>query len=87
MPERRVWLIAGLGNPGAAYRNTRHNLGFMVLEKVAVAFSIQLDKTKFQARFGRGMIEGIEALLVQPLAFMNNSGRAVRARRGGRHDG
>jgi PTH1 family peptidyl-tRNA hydrolase len=79
MPEKRIWLIAGLGNPGAAYRNTRHNLGFKVLEKVAVAFSIQLDKTKFQTRYGRGMIEGVEAILVQPLAFMNNSGPPVRS--------
>jgi len=79
MPEKRIWLIAGLGNPGAAYRNTRHNLGFKVLEKVAVAFSIQLDQTKFQTRYGRGMIEGVEAVLVQPLAFMNNSGPPVRS--------
>ena len=79
MPEKRIWLIAGLGNPGAAYRNTRHNLGFKVLEKVAVAFSIQLDKTKFQTRYGRGMIEEVEAILVQPLAFMNNSGPPVRS--------
>ena len=79
MPEKRIWLIAGLGNPGKAYRDTRHNLGFMVLEKLAAASSIYLDKTKFQTRYGRGSIEGVDAILVQPMAYMNNSGPPVRS--------
>jgi PTH1 family peptidyl-tRNA hydrolase len=79
MPEKRIWLIAGLGNPGNTYRDTRHNLGFKVLEKVAAAYSIPLDKSKFQARYGRGTIEGIESILAQPLAFMNNSGPPLRS--------
>ncbi len=79
MPEKRIWLIAGLGNPGNTYRDTRHNLGFKVLEKVAAAHSIPLDKSKFQTRYGRGTIEGIESILAQPLAFMNNSGPPLRS--------
>jgi len=78
MPDNGVWLIAGLGNPGATYRNTRHNLGFRILEKLAAEYAIPLDKTKFQVRYGRGRIEGVEAILVQPLAYMNNSGPPVR---------
>lgn len=79
MPDKRTWMIAGLGNPGTTYRDTRHNIGFRALEQVAAAFSIPLEKTKFQTRFGRGRIDGVEAILVQPLAYMNNSGPPVRS--------
>ena len=79
MPEKRTWLIAGLGNPGTTYSDTRHNLGFRVLDQLAAAYSITLDKTKFQTRYGRGSIKGVKAILVQPLAFMNNSGPPVRS--------
>ena len=79
MPDKRTWLIAGLGNPGRAYSDTRHNLGFRVLEQVAAAYSIPIDKSKFQTQYGRGRIEGVNAILAQPLAFMNNSGPPVRS--------
>ncbi len=78
MPGKSIWLIAGLGNPGETYRDTRHNLGFRILEKLAADYAIPLGKTKFQTRYGRGRIEGVEAILVQPLAYMNNSGPPVR---------
>ena len=79
MPEKRTWLIAGLGNPGNTYRDTRHNLGFKVLEKVAAAYSVPREKSKVHTRYGRGTIEGIESILAQPLAFMNNSGPPLRS--------
>ncbi len=78
MPESSAWLIAGLGNPGDAYRDTRHNAGFKVVEALSRRFTIPLDKNKFQTRFGKGSIDGIEVVLVKPLAFMNNSGPPVR---------
>jgi len=78
MPESSAWLIAGLGNPGDAYRDTRHNAGFKVVEELSRRFTIPLDKNKFQTRFGKGSIDGIEVVLVKPLAFMNNSGPPVR---------
>lgn len=78
MAQKRLRLIAGLGNPGKAYRETRHNAGFMVLEKVAVSFSIGLDKQKFQTKYGRGRIEGVEAILAQPQAYMNNCGPPIK---------
>ena len=78
MPETDAWLVVGLGNPGEAYRDTRHNAGFKVVEELSRRFAIPLDRNKFQTRFGRGHIEGIEVVLVKPLAFMNNSGPPVR---------
>ena len=76
--QKRLRLIAGLGNPGKAYRETRHNAGFMVLEKVAESFSIDLDKKKFQTLYGRGKIKGVEAILAQPQTYMNNSGPPIK---------
>jgi PTH1 family peptidyl-tRNA hydrolase len=78
MAQERVRLVAGLGNPGKAYRQTRHNAGFMALEKVAASFSIDLNKQKFQTQHGRGKIEGVEVILAQPLAYMNNSGPPIK---------
>ena len=78
MPDSNIWLVVGLGNPGDTYRDTRHNAGFRVVEELSRRFAIPLDKNKFQTRFGRGNIEGIEVVLVKPLAFMNNSGPPVR---------
>ncbi len=67
-------LIAGLGNPGRAYAATRHNIGFMVIDQLASAFGIGMDRKKFSARFGRGTIEGHGVILAKPLAYMNRSG-------------
>jgi PTH1 family peptidyl-tRNA hydrolase len=79
MSNERFRLIVGLGNPGDAYRKTRHNAGFMVVEALSKDFSIPLDKTKFDARYGRGAIQGDEVLLAKPLAFMNRSGPPVQS--------
>jgi PTH1 family peptidyl-tRNA hydrolase len=78
MSEANEWLVVGLGNPGNAYRDTRHNAGFKVVEELSRRFEIAFDKNKFQTRFGRGSIEGIKVVLAKPLAFMNNSGPPVR---------
>ncbi len=78
MPQKRLRLIVGLGNPGSEYRETRHNAGFMVLDELGRSFSIAADKKKFNALYGRGSIEGIETFLVKPVAYMNNSGPPVR---------
>jgi len=67
-------LVVGLGNPGNTYENTRHNAGFMVADQIARDFNISLDKTKFDAVYGRGFIEDVDVLLVKPMAFMNRSG-------------
>ena len=71
-------LIAGLGNPGPHYENTRHNAGFMVVDQLAGEFGIAVNKNKFDVRYGRGTIEGHEVMLAKPMAFMNCSGPPVR---------
>lgn len=78
MPQKRLRLVVGLGNPGDAYLKTRHNAGFMVVDEVAEAFSIPLVKRKFDTIFGRGFVDGVEIILIKPMAFMNLSGPPVQ---------
>ena len=78
MPQKRVRLVVGLGNPGNTYKRTRHNVGFMVLDQIAEAFSIALVKQKFDTIFGRGSIDGVSVVLAKPMAFMNRSGPQVQ---------
>ena len=79
MPTRREWLIAGLGNPGERYKQSRHNTGFLVVEEIASTHSIALTKSKFNTRFGRGSIQGVAVILAEPMAYMNRSGPPLRA--------
>ncbi len=67
-------VVAGLGNPGKAYEGTRHNIGFMVLDKVAEHYGICLASEKFGTVFGRGKIEGADVFLAKPMKYMNRSG-------------
>jgi len=78
MPEQKLYLVAGLGNPGPAYVGTRHNAGFMVLDALAEAYKIAVQRLKFNVLFGRGRIEGNNVLLAKPQAFMNRSGPPLR---------
>ena len=72
-------LVAGLGNPGKEYEGTRHNVGFMVVDELARAARVAVDRKKFAAELGEGEVEGERCLLVKPLTFMNLSGEAVGA--------
>jgi PTH1 family peptidyl-tRNA hydrolase len=72
-----MWVIAGLGNPGRRYSRTRHNVGFMVIEEVASRHKIDF-KEKDKYRIGRGSIEGHDALLIEPLLYMNMSGPVIK---------
>lgn len=71
------WLVVGLGNPGAEYELTRHNLGFRLLDKLAERFNAQIKRTECRALIGRAIIEGITVELAKPQTFMNLSGEAV----------
>lgn len=73
-----MYLIFGLGNPGNRYRLTRHNIGFMVLEKLAAGLEIDLKQKSFNALWGKGKIAGKNVLLAMPQTYMNLSGNAVR---------
>jgi len=78
VPEHKLRMVVGLGNPGVRYDNTRHNAGFMIADKIARDFNIFFDKKKFDCVFGRGFIEDVEVLLAKPLAFMNRSGPPIQ---------
>ncbi len=78
MPSQRLSLVVGLGNPGDAYAQTRHNAGFMVADELAGKFDINFDKRKFDTVFGRGQIEQEPVVLAKPMAFMNRSGPPVK---------
>ncbi len=73
-----MYLIFGLGNPGNRYRLTRHNIGFMVLEKLAAGLEIDLKQKSFNALWGKGKLKDKNVLLAMPQTYMNLSGRAVR---------
>jgi len=73
-----VWLVVGLGNPGDEYEGTRHNAGFMLVERLAEAWGVELRGRLFKARTALARRGGEEALLVAPKTFMNRSGVAVR---------
>ena len=70
-------LIVGLGNPGKKYQNTRHNSGFMVLDGIAEKLNTTIQKEKFNALISKVQIDGEQVILMKPLTFMNESGKAV----------
>jgi PTH1 family peptidyl-tRNA hydrolase len=70
-------LVVGLGNPGAEYHHTRHNVGFETLDLLARAHNIPFKATEKRAWVGFGSIEGVPVLLAKPLTYMNNSGESV----------
>jgi peptidyl-tRNA hydrolase, PTH1 family len=77
--DHKVFLIAGLGNPGLRYKNTRHNIGFMVLQRWAELLGVPLSSRAFSARSGRARVGEGEIILLCPQTYMNESGRPVRA--------
>jgi PTH1 family peptidyl-tRNA hydrolase len=76
--EQAMYLIVGLGNPGNRYRATRHNIGFMVLEKLAAKLEVDLSQKSFNALWGKGKIAHKNVILAMPQTYMNLSGNAVR---------
>lgn len=72
-----MWLVVGLGNPGARYRATRHNVGFWVADEVARRLKITLDGERFGARVGYGEASGERVVVLEPQGYMNLSGEAV----------
>ncbi len=70
-------LIAGLGNPGKAYEQTRHNIGFELVDLLANRWSVEVRKKKFKARFGSGHFGQEAVMLLKPLTYMNLSGQSV----------
>ena len=73
-----MYIIAGLGNPGKQYAQTRHNVGFDTIDILADKYNISVDTKKHKALCGKGMIEGQKVVLAKPQTFINLSGESVR---------
>jgi len=73
-----VYLIVGLGNPEEEYANTRHNIGFDVINELAKNNKIEIDRKKYNSLYGQGNIKGEKVILLKPQTYMNLSGVAVR---------
>ena len=71
-------IIAGLGNPGKEYENTKHNVGFLTIDILAEKYDIKVNKIKFKGLIGEGMIGTEKVILVKPQTYMNLSGRCIR---------
>ena len=71
------WLIVGLGNPGKDYAHTRHNCGFIAIDKLADKLGCKVDKCKFQGLYGQTIYKGAKLFLLKPQTYMNLSGRSV----------
>jgi len=74
-----MYVIVGLGNPGKKYENTRHNVGFAVIDKLSKDCDIKVNKSKHSAKIGEGVIEGVKVVLAKPQTYMNLSGMSVRS--------
>lgn len=72
-----AYLIVGLGNPGQRYSNTRHNAGFMAIDRIAETYGIQVNRSRFSSLVGDGNVNGVRVLLMKPQTMMNASGDAV----------
>jgi len=70
-------LVVGLGNPGREYAATRHNIGFMVIDRLAINLGIKIEKKMLKALVGQGQVNGEKVILAKPQTFMNLSGEAV----------
>jgi peptidyl-tRNA hydrolase, PTH1 family len=79
MTENTPFLIAGLGNPGPAYRQNRHNVGFMVAEAFAEIAQIPLRRVECRALVGKGEFDDKRLVIAKPQTYMNDSGQAVSA--------
>lgn len=71
------YMVVGLGNPDKKYENTRHNTGFICIDKVAEKFGVSINRIKFKSLVGEGTINGKKVLFMKPQTYMNNSGQAV----------
>ena len=76
--EKAMYIIAGLGNPGKEYENTRHNIGFDVIDRLAEEENIAVMESKHKALIGKGCVAGQKVILAKPQTYMNLSGESIR---------
>ncbi|MBM3507203.1 MAG: aminoacyl-tRNA hydrolase [Alphaproteobacteria bacterium] len=70
-------LLVGLGNPGPEYADTRHNVGFRVIDEIVARHGFEPWRSRFHGLISKGKVDGVEALALKPMTFMNNSGVSV----------
>ena len=70
-------LVVGLGNPGKEYENTRHNVGFNIIDKYLESKNLKLDKDKFNGKYVKTNINNEEVIFLEPQTYMNNSGESI----------
>jgi peptidyl-tRNA hydrolase, PTH1 family len=75
----RIYCVVGLGNPGIRYENTPHNMGFLVIDKLAQRHGIRVRSNEGVTLTGKGMLNNREVILAKPQTFMNRSGASVKA--------
>ena len=73
-----MYIIVGLGNPGRRYEQTRHNMGFLTIDRIAAELGIKVDRIKFKSLIGEGNVGGRKVILVKPQTYMNLSGTTVK---------
>ncbi|KYH28644.1 MULTISPECIES: aminoacyl-tRNA hydrolase [Clostridium] len=73
-----MFLIVGLGNPGKEYENTRHNVGFDIIDLISEKYNIEINRKKFKGVYGDGNINGERVFLLKPETYMNLSGESVK---------
>lgn len=71
-------LIVGLGNPGREYENTRHNIGFQMIDKFADKLGVSITKSKFNGLYGEAIIGEEKVILLKPQSYINLSGEVIR---------
>lgn len=72
-------LIVGLGNPGSQYKDTRHNVGFMLIDTFAKELGVSVEQSKFKGLLGEARVGQTKFALLKPMTFMNLSGESIRA--------
>ena len=75
--ETQTFVLVGLGNPGREYRQTRHNVGFMVIDELCKELNVRLTRMQGKALVGSGVLKGSKIILAKPQTFMNLSGLSV----------
>ena len=73
-----MYIIVGLGNPGDKYEKTRHNVGFMVMDRLSDVMNVSISTTKFKGEYVKFKYHGEDVILLKPMTYMNNSGESVR---------
>jgi len=75
--DNNISLVVGLGNPGRQYQNTRHNIGFVTLDRIAEKLNTRFEREKYKGQIAEGRIKNRSILLLKPMTFMNKSGESV----------